>query len=342
MKKLLFILLSLLFIFSCSGKGKLNNKNKGGNTKTKTGVGVKEEKLNEIDKYNVYVDSYNSLLGFDSKIDSYLRVAGDKEKLDTSKEISGYFNYTVNFLDKLKEASTSKPKMEELDKAASALIPSLEELVGLLNEADDYYKAKDYLDDKYVKGQELHTKILSAINKYDTAMAEYNVALRKKANEVKTVEMDKAKKEGKIVTYNKMLTLQLAEDIMNEIDIQKLTAANVTTADLTKIKPLYEKFNEVQKQLRESVKDPALMKKEGYDDSNPTNSFNIHEIEDFVDTSTKFKTSVIAFIDRVEKNEKIDAFRLEHKFPMDNEAGSPEQLYKLRSEMVQKYNQTTR
>ena len=340
MKKLFLILLSLLFIFSCSGKGKLNNKNKGGNTKTNTGV--TEQKLNEIDKYNIYVDSYNSLLGFDGTIDSYLSAAGSEEKLDTSKEISGYFNYTVSFLDKLKTASTSKPKMEELDKAAAALIPPLEELVGLLNEADDYYKAKDYLDDKYAKGQELHTKILTAISKYDTAMAEYNVALRKKANEVKAEEIDKAKKEGKMVTYNKMLTLQLAEDIMNEIDIQKLTAANVTTADLTKIKPLYEKFNEVQKQLRESLKDPALMKKEGYDDSNPSNSFNVHEIEGFVDTSTKFKTSVIAFIDRVEKNEKVDAFRLENKFPMENEDGSPEQLDKLISEMVQKYNQTTK
>ena len=166
MKKLFLILLSLLFIFSCSGKGKLNNKNKNGNTNIK--IETKEQKLNEAKKYNVYVDSYNSLSSFDGIIDSYLRVAGDKEKLDTSKEISGHFNYTANFLDNLKEASTSKPKMEELDKAASALIPSLEELVGLLNEADDYYKAKDYLDDKYAEGQELHTKILVAI--YCTAI----------------------------------------------------------------------------------------------------------------------------------------------------------------------------
>ena len=59
MKKLLFILLSLLFIFSCSGKGKLNNKNKNGNTNIK--IETKEQKLNEAKKYNVYVDSYNSL-----------------------------------------------------------------------------------------------------------------------------------------------------------------------------------------------------------------------------------------------------------------------------------------
>ena len=61
-----------------------------------------------------------------------------------------------------------------------------------------------------------------------------------------------------------------------------------------------------------------------------------------MDTSTKFKTSVIAFIDRVVKNEKIDAFKLEHKFPMYNEAGSPEQLNKLISELVKDYNQSNR
>ena len=129
---------------------------------------------------------------------------------------------------------------------------------------------------------------------------------------------------------------------MNEIDTQKLTAENVTTADLTKIKPLYEQFNMVQKQLRESVKDPELLKKEGSDEEDSSNTFKRREIEDFVDTSTKFKTSVIAFIDRVEKNEKIDAFKLEHKFPMYNEAGSPEQLNKLISELVKDYNQSNR
>ena len=342
MKKLLFILLSLLFIFSCSGKGKLNNKNKNGNTNTNIKIETKEQKLNEAKKYNVYIDSYNSLSSFDGIIDSYLRVAGDKEKLNTSKEISGHFNYTANFLDNLKEASTSKPKMEELDKAASALIPSLEELVGLLNEADDYYKAKDYLDDKYAEGQELHTKILAAIYKYDTAVVEYYAALSKKSNEVEMEDLNNAKKDGRMITYNKILTLQLAEDIMNEIDTQKLTAENVTTADLTKIKPLYEQFNMVQKQLRESVKDPELLKKEGSDEEDSSNTFKRREIEDFVDTSTEFKTSVIAFIDRVEKNEKIDAFKLEHKFPMYNEAGSPEQLNKLISEMVKDYNQSNR
>ena len=336
------ILLSLLFILSCGGKSKLNNKDKNGTEKKTTKTTVKEPKMNEIDKYNVYVDSYNSLLNFDSTIESYLRVAGDKEKLNTSKEISGYFNFNPSFLDKLKKASTSDPKMEDLDKAAAKLAPALEELTGLFNEADEYYKAKDFLDDKYAKGQELHTKILVAIKNYDVAMGEYNVALRKKANEVKVMEMEKAKKEGRMITYNKMLTLQLTEDIMYEIQTQKLTAANFTTADLTKIKPLYEQFNEVQKQLRESIKDPELMKKEGYDESKPGASFNINDVKGFVDTSTKFKTSMISFIERVEKKQGVDEFKLKHNFPMENEDGSPEQLNKLRDELIQKYNQTTR
>ena len=166
MKKIFLILLSLLFILSCGGKSKLNNKDKNGTEKKTTKTTVKEPKMNEIDKYNVYVDSYNSLLNFDSTIESYLRVAGDKEKLNTSKEISGYFNFNPSFLDKLKKASTSDPKMEDLDKAAAKLAPALEELTGLFNEADEYYKAKDLLDDKYAKGQELHTKILVAIKNY--------------------------------------------------------------------------------------------------------------------------------------------------------------------------------
>lgn len=342
MKKVFLILLSLLFIFSCSGKAKSNNKNGSGNSNKNAGVTVKDPKMNEIDKYNIYVDSYNSLLNFDSTIDSYLKNAGSEEKLNTSKEISGYFNYKPSFLDKLKKATTSEPKMKDLDGAGAKLAPALEELTGLLNEADEYYKAKDYLDDKYAKGQELHTKILAAIKNYDTAMAEYNAALRKKANEVKTMEMEKAKKDGRMITYNKMLTLQLTEDIMYEIQSQKLTAANFTTADLTKIKPLYEQFNEVQKQLRDSIKDPELMKKEGYDESKPGSSFDISKAKDFVDTSTKFKTSILFFIDRVEKKQVIDAFRLKHNFPMENEDGSPEQLNKLRDELIQKYNQTTR
>ena len=98
MKKIFLILLSLLFILSCGGKSKLNNKDKNGTEKKTTKTTVKEPKMNESDKYNVYVDSYNSLLNFDSTIESYLRVAGDKEKLNTSKEISGYFNFNPSFL----------------------------------------------------------------------------------------------------------------------------------------------------------------------------------------------------------------------------------------------------
>ena len=342
MKKIFLILLSILFIISCGEKAKSDNKNKNGNSNKNRGAAAKESQMNEIDKYNVYVDSYNSLLSFDSIIDSYLKRAGSEEKLDTSKEISGYFKYDPSILDKLKKATTSEPKIKDLDDTGTKLAPALEELTGLLNEADEYYKAKDFLVDKYAKGQELHTKILAAIKNYDIAMAEYDAALRKKANEVKAMEMEKAKKEGRMITYDKMLTLQLIEDIMYEIESQKLTAANLTTADLTQIKPLYDQFNEVQKQLRESIKDPELMKKEGYDESKLGNSSDISNLQNFVDTSTKFKTSIISFIDRVEKKQSIDEVRLKNKFSMENEDGSPEQLNELRGELIQKYNLMTR
>ena len=49
-------------------------------------------------------------------------------------------------------------------------------------------------------------------------------------------------KKGYLIQYNAVLIMSLGEEILTEYSRQKLYAGNVTEADISKIKPLYEKL----------------------------------------------------------------------------------------------------
>jgi hypothetical protein len=321
------IVLSSFITFSCGDKSK-NLTEKLNDIVNKASATSEDE----TKKYNAYIDFNNQFLipTLDNGIESYLNKAGDQETVKNSEEVF-YFN-DYDSWDKIADNLKAKPSMKELDTAAEQLIPISKELSGLFVSAKDYYKAKDYLDDKYAKGQELHTKILAGIKKFDIAYEKFELALRNKDIEIRNIELEQAKKQGNEITYNKILVSLSIDKIMNIIAAQKLNATNVLSADLSKIKPLYDEFNKVQKDLREKVQDEAQLKKEGFND------FNKSSLTRYTDKTTEFKTGILDLIERVETKTPVDEFRLQHNFSMDREKGTPENLFRLRDEIISSYN----
>ncbi len=95
----------------------------------------------------------------------------DKDKGPTGKETSVYVSelttqYCTQALDK---AKTAKPALPEIEAAAVDYRTAVEALAPLLKQAHDYYDRKDFKDDKFAKGIELHPKLMTAFNNFEKA-----------------------------------------------------------------------------------------------------------------------------------------------------------------------------
>ncbi|MCO6564008.1 MAG: DUF3829 domain-containing protein [Apibacter sp.] len=309
------VVLSSFIVLSCGDKIK--------NSVKKSDKVVKNDSGNEGDeaeKYNNYVHFYNLNLSasMNNAIKLYIRESGE-EKIVKKGEKRFFSSPEYIDWDKVMSNIKAKPSLKELDESAGEVIISGKELNELFTLADDYYKSKDFLDDNYVKGQELHTKIIEAIRKYDVAFAKFDLALRKKGEESQNKEMEIAKKEGYEITYNKMLVLKLINEIVDEIQAQTRNAHNISSMDLTKIKPLYEEFNKAQKTLREAFQNEGMLKKENYKDHRKT------LLSYYINKTTEFKSEIIDFIKRVETATPIKKSELE-------------KLVKMRESVIFEYN----
>lgn len=284
-KQICLVILSSFFIISCGEKSQNPPK------KDET---VKESAVynsGSIEKYNDYISFYNSeLSSVNYALNQYLESQGDEKKLKKHKQPFKHFSSEVNnkWWNTKKEISKKKPAFKELDEAAEALIPPAEELIQLLNTAAKYYQARDYLDDKYEKGIELHTKIWATGKIFITAYAKFDEALRNKETEIRNAEMDYAKKTGNAFDYNKIMVSILMEKIIKEFETQQLSDKNVASIDLSKIKPLYDEFNQAQRALREAQENQ-----------------NISSYSMYISSTTSFKLKLLELIEKIEKKGSV-------------------------------------
>ncbi len=318
MKRILTVLLLGLILISC------------GNNGTSSSLGS-PKKNNEMEKYNSYVQTYNNLIQLDKDIDSYFEEAGTEEKLNTSNKTFNGVSMTLhpNLIENLKKNSSENPKMKELDEAAKKLFPTMEELSTLFEDMKNYYVGKEYLSDDYVKGQELHKRMLSSVKKYDEAFAVFAKAFDKKAKEVNEKELKEMKARKNLIGYNRLLVLNISRDILDEIHNQKLYADNVTTGKTDKFKASLAELTKVLEELQKVSKDSNQLKKEGYRDG---------ELDSFIREAIEYKGATAELINRIEKQVKVDAYYLENRTFLYNQEGTPEKVEKLFSELVREYN----
>jgi len=191
-----------------------------------------------------------------------------------------------------------------------------------LASAGEYYKTKDYNDDKYAKGQELHKKILAEIPKFEAASKKFYTVLNKVDTARKVEEMNNAKKEGDELNYNKIHVSLLMSKITDEFIQNDISAINVLSTDLTKIKSLYQEFSEAQKSLRDTA-------------NNDKYKEQAKTLGDYIEKTTEFKTAMIELIDRVEAKKALDKSDLQ--FAAQRE-GTPEKLREIHDKAIIVYN----
>ena len=316
--RLAIIVSGVLLVASCGDKltGTKNKDEKAVNEV----AGITQD---EIVKYNKYIkfDNY-AVKNISNNIDEYLKNIGkDLPSKEVQLYMTGWGRYKWS---DVKELPTTKPLMKELDDPAAELIPVAENLNVLLSSAYDYYNAKDYKEDNFAKGQELHKKILAEIPKFEAAQQKLSAALENKETTIVVQEMNNAKKNGQELTYNKILVLLSMKKIMAELERQNISAANVISTDLTKIKPLYEEFAAAQKALRDTANSSKYKDKT-----------IVRLSVSFITETTNFKTEMIELIERVEAKKALRESELESP---ESTSGTPEKLYKIRGSAIDDYN----
>ncbi|MES1148517.1 MAG: DUF3829 domain-containing protein, partial [Bradyrhizobium guangdongense] len=129
------------------------------------GYDVQESDLDQwVSKNNAYVRLLNeSLRG----IDSWNRYASwvDLKQGPTGKERIIYGLYSISAarareaIAAARKAADSPPPAPALDAAAKTLAITFENVIPIMNEANDYYERKDYLADNMAGGRRLHAAL---------------------------------------------------------------------------------------------------------------------------------------------------------------------------------------
>ena len=182
MKKIgAIVIIMLVIVFLSWQTGKVEKKSLSGVSKEQ--IVLEKNK----DKYNKHIRFYNRILNVDKGLLYYFEDAGMDKKFKNiqTEDIEADIAIDKNFIDKLKELSTSKEKKDELDKKAIAMIPILEKMLPVVEEMRTYYKNKQYLQDNYAKAQTLHSELLASLDKYNQVTKSYKEVFEKKSNEIK-------------------------------------------------------------------------------------------------------------------------------------------------------------
>ena len=124
------------------------------------------------EKLNAYVGCVNRLSAraYESRARYFSWAA---KSGPTGKEHIIYGTYTIydtsDCAKNVEKANALEPRDAELEAAATAYVEAVSKLEPLLKEADDYYSAEDYKDDRMAKGKALHPRLVAAWDAFANA-----------------------------------------------------------------------------------------------------------------------------------------------------------------------------
>ncbi len=159
----------------------------------------------EVQKINAYVGCLNRLSAraYQSR-SRYFSWVGKKGPTGHERIIYGTYTIydTADCSKKVSQANFLEPHDAALEAAASAYVEAVSALAPLLKEADDYYSAEDYKDDRMAKGKALHPRLVAAWDafaKADKALRGEVEAINDKRALERLAEIEKS--EGRKARY---------------------------------------------------------------------------------------------------------------------------------------------
>lgn len=219
--------------------------------------------------------------------------------------------------------------MENLDKVAKELLPVLKELKAVTDDMNNYYSGKDYTSDNFSKAQQLHTKFLTIIKKYEKLDNEFGNALMAREKENFQNSLNKYKQDNSLIKYNMLVLINESKNFVSEMKNQNLNTANYTQGDLTKLKPIQQKIVETSNKLQELIKDEKQLKKE---------KFRAEEFTIFQRNLANYKASIASFITRIERKHPANPGEINQPWMTESTEGMPNNVLREYGNLIDEYN----
>ena len=279
------------------------------------------------EKYNSYVSLSNYAFGtLYSALERYFDQLGSEEKPNHERAgVIALFTISEYDIDIIKEAAAyaeMEPLYTDVDPKTKNLTEITLDIAKQLQAAEKYYRNKDYVDDEFVKGDEIHSSLLENIEPFETALSEFNLAFDVIVQKARIDELARMKEEGNMEAYYASICL----DDMNAIAevLVGISAENVQDLSIEIYKPLYDRFVVDFNELS-SI----------YDEMDKSDSVSISFLGDLVDRYAAAKAAAAALLEVLQSGENFDSSYIEIAELLD---GTPEYLLSTFSDCFEQYN----
>ena len=309
---------------SCSFK---QNSNAGGADAVSTSN-------SDVDKYNAYVDFQNFIGNrFSDAVEDYENKFGVENTINIEDNFSfmpfSLDTFYTNSLKTAYEYVSKSPSYGKVDDDIKALYQPGMDFFAIWKEIYDYYSQKNYVDDNFAKGKELHPQFIASLNKFDSLYDSFYNDMRQVIDKQAAKDLQFFKDKKQMIRYSALNSLLKMKKMMNEIRGQGISGRNLTELDMSKFKPFYDDFVDSFNDLNKYTNDEKQMNSEGFSSDI---SFKLL----FLSAMTDVKTAASELIDRVNKQKPVDQISLTHF--ADTVEGTPEKLESKISVAVDRYN----
>jgi hypothetical protein len=132
-----------------------------------------------------------------------------------------------------KKAAGLPPPNATLDAAGAEYAKNASALQPLITDAEKYYEHKDYKDDKFAKGKDLHTKLVPAFKAFDAAAENLDKLLDEITKPLSQRLLARIEREdGKKFLYHRRNTMMAARALADSGDDREIDFAPYNTAYL--------------------------------------------------------------------------------------------------------------
>lgn len=285
--------------------------------------------------YNSYVGVYNMITGeVEQAVQEYFSHVPFSEQF-LAPEGSDYGVYPVSvssmrLLETTKHLAEEKAEESDLERVYLELYPVMKDLAGAINEVAGYADKKEYLEDNYKKGEQLHTRIYEGYLQYGALSEEFLAAADPVFEEVSLRDMERMKEDGLEMSYAANVVMTTAMEIQEVIYEQGITDNYLLELDTGALQPLYERYAAEIETCLSVYQDPVKMEKEPYF------SDNLY-MEQFMGYMKDTKTALDNLFKRVEEKRPVSGPELNATAAAD---GTIAKFDEAVSDMVDSYNMT--
>ncbi|GGG82941.1 DUF3829 domain-containing protein [Paenibacillus radicis (ex Gao et al. 2016)] len=334
MKKLLSITISVVLIVLLSAC------NVVGDATKKTSQTKNNGAPTDLAKSNAYVELINYMSGWLNLAEgNYTSKFGLEEEMQFPKNFDpAKFDGSVlnpitqasfDEADKLIAMASEKPSIGPADETMKLLAPKLKEFYAIVNEMDTYYRSKEFLQDKFEKGKELHKKYHTLYVEYSELGEKLYLEMSEVTKKNELEQMKRLKEEGYLIGYYARSVVIRSKEIQEDFYEAGIDDSNLGDYDASKFREKYDLLTADIEQFLKYSTDEDQMAKEG-----------IKYLGMFGDAMARTKgaaTDIVQFLEKTEPSESSSAGS--GRVTTGERIGLIENFDKRVSDMIGRYNQ---